>query len=195
MIACNDDVDDNLIQLKFDSTDDNANDADSNEGDNPQAGNDDDDDLAAGENHGVVMLDTNDTRGTPSGDDNFGGNQPTHNGLLYSHFTNNWEIMVQKLNQIDQSGVLIIRAIIFKNKAVMYNHKYKIKGTANVSFATIAVTTVLCSWYFKHAARGDTLDCFLGASHKGVLVSKTRNIHLSRFISILNKIKDEFLGW
>ena len=97
--------------------------------------------------------------------------------------------MVQKLNQLNQLGVLIIRAIIFKNKAVMYNHKYQIKGRENVSFATISVTTVLCSWYFKHAARGDTLDCFLGAGHKGVLVSKTRNIHLSRFIGILNKIK------
>ena len=71
----------------------------------------------------------------------------------------------------------------------MYNHKYQIKGTENVSFTTIAVTTALCSWYFKHAARGDILDCFLRAGHKGVLVSKTRNIHLSRFIGILNKIK------
>ena len=92
-IACDYDVDDNLIQLNFDYTDDNDN--------------------------GIVTLDTSDTRGTPSGDDNFGGNQSTHNGLLYSNFTNNWEIMVPKLNQLDQSGVLIIRAIIFKNKAVM----------------------------------------------------------------------------
>ena len=92
-IACNDDIDDNLVQLDFDSTDDNDNDADSNKGENPHADNDDDDDLAAGENPGVAMLDTNNTRGTPSGDDNFGGNQPTHNGLLYSHLTNNGKLL------------------------------------------------------------------------------------------------------
>ena len=36
---------------------------------------------------------------------------------------------------------------------------------------------------------GDTLDCFLGAGHKSVLIAKTRNIHISSFIGILNKIK------
>ena len=180
-IACDNDIDDNLEQLDFDSTDDNDNDVNSNEGENPLAGNDDDNNFAAGENLCV----NNDTRGVVD----FRGNQPTHNGLLYSHFTNNWEIIAQKFNQLDLSGALIIRAIIFKNKNVLFNHKYWIKGTENVSLATIAVTTVLCSWYFKHAARGDTLDCFWGASHKGVLVAKTRNIHISRFIGILNGIK------
>ena len=34
-----------------------------------------------------------------------------------------------------------------------------------------------------------TLDCFLGAGHKCVFINKTRNIHISSFISILNKIK------
>ena len=45
---------------------------------------------------------------------------------------------------------------------MFFNHKYCIRGTENVSIETIAVTTVLCSWYLNHAARGDTLDCFLG---------------------------------
>ena len=62
------------------------------------------------------------------------------------------------------------------------------KGTEKVSLATIAVTTVLCSWYLNHDTIGDTLDCFLGASQKSVLVAKTRNIHISSFIGILNKI-------
>ena len=48
---------------------------------------------------------------------------------------------------------------------------------------------VLCNWYLSHAALGDTLDCFLGTSHKCVLINKTRNIHISSFISTLNKIK------
>ena len=86
---------------------------------------------------------------------------------------------------------MVIRAIFFKNKNVLFNHKYQIKGTENVSLTTIAVTTVLCSWYFNHAAMGDTLDCFLGAGHKCVFINKTRNIHISSFISILNKIKSK----
>ena len=72
-------------------------------------------------------------------------NQSKQNGLLYSHFKNNWEIVAQKLNQLDLLGALVIRAIIFKNKNVMFNHKYCITGTENVSIATIAVITVLCS--------------------------------------------------
>ena len=74
---------------------------------------------------------------------------------------------------------------------MLFNHKYCITGTDNVSLATIAVTTVLCSWYFNHAAMGDTLNCFLGASHKCVFINKTRNIHISSFISVLNKIKSK----
>ena len=31
------------------------------------------------------------------------------------HFKNNWEIIAQKLNQLDLLGALIIRAIILKN--------------------------------------------------------------------------------
>ena len=91
------------------------------------------------------------------------GNQPTQNGILFSHLKNNWEIISQKLNQLDLLVTLIIRAIIFKNKIVIFNHKYHITGTENISIVTIAVITVLCNWYLHHAALGDTLECFLGA--------------------------------
>ena len=70
--------------------------------------------------------------------------------------------------------------IFFLYIKVLFNHKYWIKGTENVSLTTIAVTTVLCSWYLNHAAMGDTLACLLGANHKSVLVAKTRNIHISK---------------
>ena len=38
---------------------------------------------------------------------------------------------------------------------------------------------------------GETLLSFLGAGHKSVLIAKTRNIKISSFISILNKIKSK----
>ena len=98
-------------------------------------------------------------------------------------------MIAQKLSKLNLLGALVIRALIFKNKNVLFNHKYCITGTENVSLATIAVTTVLCNWYINHAALGDTLDCFLGAGHICVFINRTRNIHISSFISILNKIK------
>ena len=103
-IACDNDVDDNLKQLDFDSTTVNDNVVESNEGENPLADNDNDNNFSAGENQCVKS----DSRNVVV----FHGNQPTQNGLLYSHFSNNWEIIAQKLNQLDLPGALIIRVII-----------------------------------------------------------------------------------
>ena len=56
---------------------------------------------------------------------------------------------------------------------------------------TISAAIVMCNLYFDIAARGDTLTCSLGAGHNGVLISKPRNLHILKFITILNKIKDK----
>ena len=182
-IACDNNIDDSL-ELPDHDFDHDSNDTNAiavTDGENPQVDNKNVNNFVSGEN----QFENNDIINAVI----TCCIQTTQNGLLYSHFKNNWEIIAQKLNQLNLSGALVIRALIFKNKNVLFNHKYCITGTENVSLATIAVTTVLCNWYFNHTALGDTLDCFLGAGHRCVFINRTINIHISSFISILNKIK------
>ena len=47
----------------------------------------------------------------------------------------------------------------------------------------------MCNLYLAIATKGDTLTCSLGAGHNGVRASITRNVHISKFIVTLNKIK------
>ena len=48
----------------------------------------------------------------------------------------------------------------------------------------------MCKQYLGCALKSDTLVISLGAGYNGVRVSITRNVHISRFISTLNKIKN-----
>ena len=84
-----------------------------------------------------------------------------------------------------------IKVLIHKNKTVVYNYSFKIIGTDNVPNATIAAAIIMCNLNFVIAAKGDTLTSSLGAGHNGVLTSKTRNLNISKFITILNKFKDK----
>ena len=43
--------------------------------------------------------------------------------------------------------------------------------------------------YLAIATKGDTLTCSLGAGHNGVRTSITRNLHILKLITTLNKIK------
>ena len=47
----------------------------------------------------------------------------------------------------------------------------------------------MCNLYLAIAAKGDTLTCSLGAGHNGVQTTITRNLHISKLITTLNKIK------
>ena len=91
---------------------------------------------------------------------------PPYHELLLRHFTNNYELIAQKQSDIDAG--LKIRALILKNKNVVYNYSLKIIGTDNVPNATIAAAIVMCNLYYAIAAKGDTLTCSLGAGHNGV---------------------------
>ena len=92
-------------------------------------------------------------------------------------------------NQSNIDVGLVIRALILKNKKVVYNYSFNIISTDNVPNATIAVATVMCNLHLAIATKGDTLTCSLGAGHNGVRTLITRNLHISKFITILNKIK------
>ena len=70
----------------------------------------------------------------------------------------------------------------------IYNFSYKIQGTENIQNATIAAANKVCEQYLGRALKSDTLVCSLGPGTNGVRVSITRNVHISRFISTLNKI-------
>ena len=107
--------------------------------------------------------------------------------LLLKQFTNNYNLIAQK--QSDNDVGLVIRALILKNKKVVYNYSFRIISTDNVPNATIAVATVMCNLYLAIATKGDTLTWSLGVGHNGVRTSITRNLHISKFITILNKIK------
>ena len=63
--------------------------------------------------------------------------------LTLNQFTNNYQIFTQKLDNTD-SG-LVIRALLLKNKDVIYNYSFKILSTENVHNATIAVTNCMCN--------------------------------------------------
>ena len=67
---------------------------------------------------------------------------------------------------------------------------YKIQGTENIQNATIASTNKVCEQNLGHALKSNTLVCSLRAGYNGVRISITRNVHISRFISTLNKIKN-----
>ena len=54
---------------------------------------------------------------------------PPYHELLLRHFTNNYKLIAQK--QSDFEGGLKIRALILKNKIVVYNYSFKIIGTDN----------------------------------------------------------------
>ena len=112
---------------------------------------------------------------------------PPDHELLLKHFTKNYDLIAQKQSNIDAG--LKIRALILKNKNVVYNYSFKIIGTDNVPNATIAAAIVMCNLYFAIAAKADTLTCSLGVGYNGVQTSITRNLHISKFITILNKIK------
>ena len=55
--------------------------------------------------------------------------------------------------------------------------------------ATVALANVMCNLYLTIATKGDTLTCSLGEGHNGVQTSITRNLHISKLITTLNKIK------
>ena len=109
------------------------------------------------------------------------------NELFLKQFTNNYHLIAQK--QSDNEVGLVIRALILKNKEVIYNYSLKIISTDNVPNSTIAVANAMCNLYFTIATKGDTLTCSLGAGHNGVQTSITRNLHISKLITTLNKIK------
>ena len=96
-------------------------------------------------------------------------------------------MFAQKLADVETD--LVIRAILLKNNEVIFNYSFKIQGTGNVQNATIAATNKVCVQYLGRALKGDTLICSLGAGYNGVHASITRNVHISRFIATLNKIK------
>ena len=96
-------------------------------------------------------------------------------------------MFIKKLADVETD--LVIRAILLKNNEVIYNYSFIIKGT-DVHNATIAAANKVCNQYLGCTIKGDTLVCSLGAGYNGVHVSITRNVHISRFIATLNKIKD-----
>ena len=102
-------------------------------------------------------------------------------------------MFAQKLADVESN--LVIRAILLKNNEVVYNYSYKIQGTENVQNATIAATNKVCEQYLGRALKSDTLVCSLGAGYNGVRVSFTKNVHISRLISTLNKIKKTLLAF
>ena len=107
MIACDNDVDDSLKLPDFDSNDTNV--VIINDGENPHANNHNENNFISGENQNK----NNDIINAVVPH----GNQLTQNGLLYSNFKNNWEMIAQKLDQLDLLGDLVIRAIIFKKRS------------------------------------------------------------------------------
>ena len=109
------------------------------------------------------------------------------NELILKQFTNNYHLIAQKQSNIEVG--LVIRALLLKNKEVINNYSFKIISTDNVHNATIAVANVMCKLYLAIATKGDTLTCSLGAGHNGVHTSITRNVHISKLITTLNKIK------
>ena len=94
---------------------------------------------------------------------------------------------LQKLADVDTD--LVIRVILLKNNKVIFNYRFKIQGTDHVQNSTIAAANKVCDLYLGHALKGDTLVCTLGAGHINVHASITRNVHISKFIATLNKIK------
>ena len=118
-------------------------------------------------------------------DNDYNDNTPPYHELLLRHFNNNYKLIAQKQSGLE--GGLQIRALILKNKIVVYNYSFTIIGTDNVPNATITAAIVMCNLYIDIAAKGDTLTCSLGAGNKGVLISKTRNLHISKFITIFEQ--------
>ena len=113
---------------------------------------------------------------------------PSHDNVdaITCSDSNAFGLFVQKLADVESN--LVIRAILLKNNKVVYNFSYKIQGTENVQNATIAAANKVCQQYLGCALKSDTLVCSLRAGYNGVRVSITRNMHISRFISTLNKI-------
>ena len=187
MAVCNDDVDD-----KYDMDEhvlQTQNDTDSFDEENSQVV--DNIDRPAGEVPQVIDDNNyNDIKAIPQTvveQNNIGGSEgaiprsldvvtPPYHELLLKHFTNNYGLIAQKQSDIDAG--LKIRALILKNKNVVYNYSFKIISTDNVPNATIAAAIVMCNLYLAIAAKGDTLTCSLGAGHNGVRTSITRNLHI-----------------
>ena len=109
------------------------------------------------------------------------------NELILNQFTNNYHLIAQKQSNIEVG--LVIRVLLLKNKEVINHYSFKIISTDNVHNATLAVANVMCKLYLAITTKGDTLTCSLGTGYNGVGTSITRNVHISKLITILNKIK------
>ena len=63
--------------------------------------------------------------------------------LILKQLTNNYHLIAQK--QSDTEVGLVIRALLLKNKEVIYNYSFKIISIDNVPNATIAVANIMCN--------------------------------------------------
>ena len=77
--------------------------------------------------------------------------------LTLDQFKNNFRLFAQKLVNVDSD--LVIRVILLKNNAMLYNYTFNILGTSNVHDAIIASTCKVCTMFLDHATKGDTLLC------------------------------------
>ena len=106
--------------------------------------------------------------------------------LTLELFDHNYNLYAQKINH--QEDGLFIRVILMKDKIIIHNNTFKIKGTSNVAIATIASADQVCNQYMVHARKGDSFICALGDGHHGVRIPIIRNEHLANFIDTLNSI-------
>ena len=107
--------------------------------------------------------------------------------LTLELFDHNYNLYAQKINH--QEDGLFTRVILMKDKIIIHNNTFKIKGTSNVAIATIASADQVCNQYMVHARKGDSFICALGDGHHGVRIPIIRNEHLANFINTLNSIK------